>query len=550
MQKDVIYIDTEDDITAIIGKVKASDSHIVALVPPKRIGVIQSAVNLKLVHRAAEQADKRLVVISNNQALAALAGSAGIPVAKNLQSKPELAEISALEVDGDDIIDGSELMDARRPSNDKSTDAAVDAVEAEDKNRQDADAARRSSTPVSDSEPANKAKKSGRGTKIPDFNTFRKKFFIVLAIVIALVGFFVWAIVIAPHATITIIAKTSGSTLNTQVSLANGATTSLKAGTIKSESKTLQKTVSTPFTATGKKDVGTKATGRVTLKNSGDSSSVDIPAGYVVASASGAQYVTDSAVTVPGASVSHGKIISGSADVGVTATANGTSYNGATGDATTDGTVSASFSSPTTGGTDKTITIVQQSDVDSVSSSLMSSDETAAAKAKLISQLGSDYVVLDGSFKSDSGNVTALPAVGQEASDGKGTLSGAVTFSIVGVKKTEITTFLDAYYAQQIDGTSDQKVYDNGARSASFTNVAATSGGYNASITATGKIGPKIDDKSLKDFAKGKKTGEIMPYIQKIDGVEDVDVKLSPFWVKKAPSNIDKITIKFDVNGK
>jgi len=54
MQKDVIYIDVEDDITAIIGKVKASEHKIVALVPPKRIGAIQSAVNLKLVLRAAD----------------------------------------------------------------------------------------------------------------------------------------------------------------------------------------------------------------------------------------------------------------------------------------------------------------------------------------------------------------------------------------------------------------------------------------------------------------------------------------------------------------
>ena len=110
MQKDVIYIDVEDDITAIIGKVKAAQHKIVALVPPKRIGAIQSAVNLKLVHRAAETADKRLVIISNNAALIALAGSAGIPVSKNLQSKPELAEIPALELDeGDDVIDGAEL---------------------------------------------------------------------------------------------------------------------------------------------------------------------------------------------------------------------------------------------------------------------------------------------------------------------------------------------------------------------------------------------------------------------------------------------------------
>ena len=76
MQKDVIYIDVEDDITAIIGKVKASKEKIIALVPPKRIGVLQSAVNLRLLSRAAEQNDKRLVLITSNQALMALAAAA------------------------------------------------------------------------------------------------------------------------------------------------------------------------------------------------------------------------------------------------------------------------------------------------------------------------------------------------------------------------------------------------------------------------------------------------------------------------------------------
>jgi hypothetical protein len=55
MNKDVIYIDVEDDITAIIGKVKGAKEKIVALVPPKRIGVLQSAVNLRLIARAAKQ---------------------------------------------------------------------------------------------------------------------------------------------------------------------------------------------------------------------------------------------------------------------------------------------------------------------------------------------------------------------------------------------------------------------------------------------------------------------------------------------------------------
>lgn len=61
MNKDVVYIDVEDDITAIIGKVKSSKEKIVALVPPKRISVLQSAVNLRLLQRAATQSSKRIV---------------------------------------------------------------------------------------------------------------------------------------------------------------------------------------------------------------------------------------------------------------------------------------------------------------------------------------------------------------------------------------------------------------------------------------------------------------------------------------------------------
>ena len=40
MNKDVIYIDVDDDVTAIIGKIKKAKEKIVALVPPKRAGAL------------------------------------------------------------------------------------------------------------------------------------------------------------------------------------------------------------------------------------------------------------------------------------------------------------------------------------------------------------------------------------------------------------------------------------------------------------------------------------------------------------------------------
>ena len=63
MNKDVIYIEPEDDITSIIRKMNNSKNKLVALVPPKRIGVLRSAVNTRLIVKNAKQAGKTVVMV-------------------------------------------------------------------------------------------------------------------------------------------------------------------------------------------------------------------------------------------------------------------------------------------------------------------------------------------------------------------------------------------------------------------------------------------------------------------------------------------------------
>ncbi len=557
MQKDVVYIDTEDDITAIIGKVKASKSHIVALVPPKRVGAIQSAVNLKLVQRAAAQADKRLVVITSNQALSALASSAHIPVAKNLQSKPELAEIPALEVDdGDDIIDGKETIASAERSDGDASDAEGVAPAAVVGAAAIAVAAKEKLTNAKRVGGATLAATAARGrTKIPNFDKFRKKLFLIAAAVIVLAGFLVWAIFFAAQATIIISAKTTVSALNSKVTFGPTQTTSLKDGTIKSETKTSTKDVSIPFTATGQKDIGDKATGTIKLTNSSTSAKV-VAAGTQLTSSGGLVFVTNTEVSVPGGTVNCPTVFTctgtaGTATGTVTAADSGEKYNAATGNlGGTPAGVTAAFTTPTGGGTTNVVTIVQQSDVDAVSSNISTSADSDAAKKALNDQFGADYVVIDGTFKVDTSAVKPSPAVGQEAVDAKGALVGKVTYSIVGVPKIELTKFLDAYYAQQVDGKPDQKVYDNGVSSVNFSSVNAGDGDtWHAAVAANGKIGPNINEADLKTYAKGKKVGEIKTYVEAISGVDQADVSFSPFWVVTAPSDVNRIKVEFRLNG-
>ena len=546
MQKDVIYIDVEDDITAIIGKVKAAQHKIVALVPPKRIGAIQSAVNLKLVHRAAETADKRLVIISNNAALIALAGSAGIPVSKNLQSKPELAEIPALEMDeGDDVIDGAELPigDHVDMAGGAVDDTIAPAVGAAAVSATGTPKLRTAAGARGAAAPALRSK-----VKVPDFDIFRKRLFIAIAAGILLVCGLVWALVFAPQARVIITARTTDAALASKVTTGDSLTTDLKAGTIKSLTKTVKKEASVPFTATGSKDVGEKATGSVRFSN--DSFDPVVVSGTV--SAGGFNFTLTSPVTVPKGTCSRPSSCSaGTATGTIVAVEGGTRYNGVTGAVTGVGSdVSASLVSATTGGTDKTVVVVTQADVDKVSGDVSKAGVSEAAKNELLTQFGAGYIILDASFKADSSGVKPTPAVDAEAPDGKGALAGSVTYTLVGLPKAEVGKYLDSYFAQQIDGKTDQKTYSNGLSTVSFTNISAIEGGgMSANITTNGKIGPKIDEVALKEYAKGKRYGEIQSYVNEINGVDSVDIKFSPFWVSGAPNDTKKITVEFKVNG-
>ena len=67
------------------------------------------------------------------------------------------------------------------------------------------------------------------------------------------------------------------------------------------------------------------------------------------------------------------------------------------------------------------------------------------------------------------------------------------------------------------------------------------------SVTATGQIGPKIDEDQIKNQVKGKIYGEVQSTLQQINGIQNVDIKFSYFWVQVVPNDINKIHIQFQV---
>lgn len=546
MQKDVIYIDVEDDITAIISKVKAAEKTVVALVPPKRIGVLQSAVNLQLLARAAKQNHKKLALVTANQALIALARAASIPVAKNLQSKPELVEANTDdETDTEDIIDGAELpvgeharqshpIDAKQKSKSAAIQELFDDTESNQAGFEPKE------------EPSQKKKKS---VNIPDFNKFRKRLVLGIVAGVGLVVFLVWAIVFAPRATVLISAKTTSSSINTPVTIKAGAKTDYDKAVLQAAEATDSEEKSITFEPTGEKDVGKKASGTVSFTNSSPGEKT-VPAGTRLKTSGGLIFVLDSLVIVPGATLSFScqpnNLCPGESSGTVTASENGSKYNAATGTLSgASGSVSASLDGPTSGGVTKIVDIVTEADVQKAKQQL-ADENTDAISNDLTEKFDSGVTAIPESFAISYKNVESSPAVGEEASSAS--LTATVVYTVYGVEKSELDTFLDAYLKDELKDVEGQQVYENGASEVVFQEAGKRNNGASATLVATAQIGPQIKDSDVKAQARGKRYGEIQEAFTSVQGVEKVDVKFFPFWVSTVPNDDKKITVEFTID--
>ena len=493
---------------------------------------------------AAKQSYKPLVIITNNQARINLAASAQLPIAKNLQSKPELAEISAIEVDdGEDIIDGSQLPIGELA---KTADTPVEAddMSLDGIDISDATGPKKAIAPGMQQTPRSPKVKSG--VKVPNFGKFRKKLVLLIGGGVLLVIFLIWAIFFAARATVVITAKTTSMALSQTVTLSTAGPTSIATNTLKAVRQEQKKPQSVDFDATGQKDVGQKASGTMKLtRTSVSSSPITVPAGTSFTSGT-FTFVSLETATLAGTSVGPGGIVQDTATVRVQAAASGEAYNLAATSYQSNVGGFSSQGSAMSGGTTKIITIVTAADVQKAAESL-ATQEDPAIKAQLVSAFGKGVKIIDTSYSVAKSDPVSVPAVGQEAT-AKAKLTTELTYSMMGVSDTELGGFLDASLAEKVDSKTNQRAYDNGRTKAVFTDFALNNNVPVAKLTANGQIGPKINDDAIKQQAKGQNYGDIQAKLEAIEGVDTVDIKFWPFWVSSVPNDTNRITVEFKLN--
>ena len=560
MTKDVIYIDVEDDIATIIDKLKQSSDKIIAFVPPKGNAVLQSVVNLKLLKRAAEHADKQPVIVTSNHALTALAGGLGFYISKNLQSKPvlmngepeEFQEDESVEVSDEEVIDGAgaaAVVAASTDLNDDEVELTPDelaSLQSDDEENGDIPPVDGDDTPKKQKKQKKAKDKADKKKKIPNFDSFRKKLLIgggilLLVIIVLLLIFGRTKAKIALRAETTPVDVAFDLRLNADAEQSNP-----EAFVIKASIQESKKTLTQDITPTGERDLGTKATGKVSLQNcSRSDDSVTIPGGTGV-SANNLTFLTAKTVVLPASSFSgSSRCRTTPVSVDVTAQNNGDNYNlsGRSYDVSGVANVTAT-GSQMSGGTSKVVKIVTQADVDRAAAAFKQQDD-AAIKAELTKAFGPGIRVFEDSFTSTVGAQRSEPSVGQEATSAK--LTAEASYTMLGAPVDGLNEALDSFVATKMTDKDKQRVYKNGIKEARFEKAELTSREAVYKVTARAQFGPQFDEEALKAAVSKKKIGEARSYLQELPGVKGVDIHLSPFWARTLPSQ-DKIKTTLEVD--
>lgn len=544
--KDTIYIDVEDEITAVIDKMSKSDSKVVALVLPKRAATMQSVVNLKLLKRAAITANKSIALITSDPSVLPLAGVVGLHVAKTLQSKPAIPAVAkpddeAITIDSD--AEGSEPADEPELDPKASVGALAGDEETIDVDTESADG----KTALA----AIAKKDKNRKLKVPNFDSFRTKLIIGAVLLVLFIGGWFLAAVVLPKAVITI--STDTSQVNASLALeakADTAAADLDKSIVPATKKELKQSSVEKVPATGKRDDGTKATGTMTIYNC-SADTVVLPAGTIFTS--GLNFVSDKEVSVPKSSYSltPGGFVcekNVSKNVTVTAQNGGASYNlsarayqiqNAPANVTANG-------SDMAGGTSKLVSIIAQSDIDGAKQQALDKLSQASSQELRKQFTAEQSLGLEGSFENVAPTAIASPEVGKEGSEVTVTVN--VTYVMHGVKRDILIQAIEKEVKKKIDA-SKQVVQNTGLDQADIRVTDKPAAGvFKLNLQTTATAGPQLDEAGIKKDVAGKKRGQTHDIISARPGVTDVKVSYSPFWVVQTPKKTSRITIVFVQN--
>ena len=591
MNKDVIYIEPEEDITDIISKIEGSKSKIVAIVPPKKAGVFKSIVNIKLISKTAANLDKSVVLVTTDPSIIKLAAATKMPITKDLKTAPKIPEPDE-EVDDTEEVDVDDEAEEEKPEEEekeaekeekseepeekskKAADDEEEEDEEEDEEEEDEEEEKpkKKATKSEPKEKTTREKSAKNENKLASSNNPVLRWIgthqrLSIGIGVGFVVFvfvMIWALVIAPAVTITLDLKTVTGNFSENISFTDTlADEKAEEGKFYIEEVKTETKKEVEFEATGKKNVGEKASGEITATYyfpiSSDGGTVPIKKGTTFTNA-GRNYLADNDAKIhwdgnlteaakdcenygkEGWKAAGCKV---STKLNVTASDPGTNYNANANLPNWSTPISGlviTGNGTIAGGTDKNVVVVQQSDIDKAINDLNSDTKSTELKDKLIGELKDDQFAIVSSFKQTANDPVSSPEVGKEVEEGKKPkLTVTTTGTMFVMDETKVKEFIAA--KAKLD--KGYKIYE--MNDPFVDNFVKIDSGYIGKLKTSYVAGSTITEDDVINVAKGKPIGTARKDLESnFDGIKTINISTSVPWATGVPDNPDKITIKIN----
>lgn len=578
---EIIYLEPDEDIAGVISRVKGVAEGAVCLVIPRGASISQSVINLKLLKREIEKMGKMVSLVTKDKISRNLASQVGITVystvseAKNIRT-PETGQSATTSESGIVGFSSNSLKINRyKKEEDEADDESIEGVseetdresgeaddEPENLTNVEMDKLNQERTAMATAKPnvvnkgqihdTNDSVKAIEKTTGKNLSSRKKPILIISSVLLILV--LVATVVLVPAANAKIVLKTSDIEVAVDLTANKSITEpSLQDNQIPATYYEVSKELEKEFTATGKKDVGTKAGGEISFYNNYDPQSAVPLANGTALIADGKTYYLDGAITIPPATVVSlypTKINPGTTKGKIVAKESGESYN----IAATNFIVSSFSGSKRenvygqsaealTGGTTKEITIVSNDDIEKSEQALIAELDNAIKEEITTLSAADDVKLILSSLRESVVSFSSDKKADEEAD----VFKSKITYSIneLGVKEKDLQKYIldqantklqaDEMY---VNPNPNQISYD-------YQEIDGEKGTVAISGKFSGKVGKKIESSKIVEMLVRGKLGSAESRVAEIPGVDRVEIDVTPKFWPMLPLIKQRITVDF-----
>jgi len=318
----------------------------------------------------------------------------------------------------------------------------------------------------------------------------------------------------------------------------------------------IEKSVSEDFTATGKAAREGKAEGIVTVYNEYSAEPQVLIATTRFISTEGKLFRTPTKVVVPGGKQEGGKFVAGQINIKLVADEPGPEYNIGPSTFSIPGFAGtarytkfyAKSSQAMVGGFLSGASLVTEDDLEEAEASLVKkAKETAKASllADLQSEARSAFVFLDSAIQTEATENFTLATVGQETNSFN-YQSKAVSKTMI-FRKVDFESFVREYILSKVPEGREVWLESLNIDYAPET-INLTSGKMVLSLKVTAKVYQGVDIERLKEVVSGKSLTASKVFLENQAGITKAEVEFWPFWVKRAPRDLEKIEIGLKID--